>query len=133
MQAKDGRVAKFMPHFASPYNVLKAYPELSLYTLQLPPSSKAHPTFHISHLWPHIVNDNELFPSQAYHPPQPLITADSSTEYFIKQILDRQSRSRGHQFLVRWMGYGPEHNLWLPRSKLINTKALEKWEAENQA
>lgn len=31
------------------------------------------------------------------------------------------------------MGYGPEHNLWLLRPELINTEALEKWEAENQA
>ena len=63
VQAKDGRVAKFMPHFDGPYNVLKAYPESSLYMLQLPPSSKAHPTFHVSHLWPHIANNNKLFPS----------------------------------------------------------------------
>lgn len=57
------QVAKFMPRFDGPYNVLKAHPEGSSYTLQLLPSSKAHPTFHVSHLWPHIVNDNELFPS----------------------------------------------------------------------
>jgi hypothetical protein len=133
IQAKDGHVAKFMPCFDGLYNVLRAYPESSLYTLQLPASSKAHPMFHVSHLQTHILNDDELFPARAHHPPQLLVTVNGTTEYFIDQILDRRPRSRGHQYLVQWMGYRPEHDLWLPKSELIDTEALAKWEAENRS
>ncbi|RDB19549.1 hypothetical protein Hypma_013368 [Hypsizygus marmoreus] len=50
IQAKDGRVAKFMPRFDGPYTVLKAFPESSLYTLALPENSHIHPSFHSSQL-----------------------------------------------------------------------------------
>lgn len=42
IQAKDGRVAKFMPRFDGPYKILQAFPESSSYKLQLPPTMKAH-------------------------------------------------------------------------------------------
>ena len=50
MQVKDRRMAKFMPRFDGLYEILKAYPESLAYTLQLPSTSKSHPTFHVSHL-----------------------------------------------------------------------------------
>ena len=89
MQVKDGHVAKFMPRFDRPYEIIKAHPESSSYTLKLPPSSKAHPTFHVLHLQKHVPNDDELFLSQALHPQQPLVTANGTTEYFIDKIIDR--------------------------------------------
>ena len=42
MQKKDGRVAKFMPKFDGPFEVTTAFPETSMYTLQLPDSSNIH-------------------------------------------------------------------------------------------
>lgn len=62
MQQKDGRVAKFMPRFDGPYDILEAYPESSTYKLLLPTSAKQHPNFHVSQLRRHIPNDPELFP-----------------------------------------------------------------------
>jgi len=35
-QKKEGCVAKFMPHFARPYTITRAFPESSMYTLHLP-------------------------------------------------------------------------------------------------
>jgi hypothetical protein len=32
----------------------------------------------------------------------------------IDKIIDQRTRGRGKQFLVRWLGYGPEADLWLP-------------------
>jgi hypothetical protein len=48
MQAKDGRVVKFMPRFDRPFEVTHAYPESSIYTLLLPEATKIHRTFHSS-------------------------------------------------------------------------------------
>lgn len=50
LQAKSGQVAKFMPRFDGPYEVMKSFPETSDYMLELPRSSKVFPTFHSSHL-----------------------------------------------------------------------------------
>lgn len=129
MQAKDGRVAKFMPRFDGPYKILRAYPDTSSYTLELPPTSKQFPTFHSSQLQPFVANDDNLFPSRSLTKPPPILTPDGQTEYFIDKILDERPRGRGRQYLVRWSGYGPESDLWLPGSELADTLALEQWES----
>jgi hypothetical protein len=129
--AKDGRVAKFMPRFDGPYEVTQVFLDSLSYRLHLPPTTKAHPMFHVAQLHTHVPNDDDLFPGRAHIAPKPLVTADGSTEYFIDKILDRRPKGRRHQFLVRWTGYGPEHDLWLPWSELLETEALATYEADN--
>jgi hypothetical protein len=114
MQKKDGRVAKFMPRFDGPFEVTTAFPEASTYTLHLPDSSRTHRTFHSSLLRPHIENNDELFPSRALERPGPIVTEDGEVEYYIDEIIDERTCGRGKQYLVQWMGYGPESDLWLP-------------------
>jgi hypothetical protein len=65
MQAGSGHVAKLMPQWDGPYTIVKAHPETSLYTLDLPASFTIHPTFHVSHLKPFRENDDDAFPSRA--------------------------------------------------------------------
>ncbi|RDB23205.1 Transposon Tf2-9 polyprotein [Hypsizygus marmoreus] len=129
MQAKDGRVAKFMPRFDGPYEITRAYPESSLYTLHLPESTHIHPSFHSSQLRKYTENDNILFPARTLPRPGPVVTADGASEYFIEKIIDERPRGRGKQYLVRWMGYAADSDLWLPRSELKDTTALDLWEA----
>ena len=73
MQAKNGHIAKFMPQYDGLYDIIQAYPENSSYKLVLPPTSKAHPMFHIAHLQSYIPNNDTLFPEQASNPPKPLV------------------------------------------------------------
>ena len=133
MQAKDGRVAKFMPRFDGPFEVLKAYPESSTYTLHLPEYSRIHRTFHSSLLRPYIENDPELFPGRTLERPGPIVTAEGEIEYFIDNIIDQRTRGRGKQYLVRWLGYGPESDLWLPRRELADTAAYAEWLKTHEA
>jgi hypothetical protein len=111
IQAKDRCVAKFMPQFDDPYDILEAFPLTLLYKIKLPPTSTVHPTFHISHLHPYIPNDDDLFPNHAHHGPKPLLAKDGTPKYFIDKIVDCQPRGWGHQFLVCWSGYRHEHDL----------------------
>ncbi len=62
-----GQAKKLLPLFIGPYEVLRAHPGTSTYTLRLPPELEVwgiHPTFHVSQLATHEPNDLLLFPGQ---------------------------------------------------------------------
>ena len=127
MQKKDGHVAKFMPCFNGLFKVTSAFPKSSTYMLWLPESSKILWTFHSSLLQPHFENDNELFPSQALDSPGPIMTEDGEVEYYIDKIINEWTRSWSKQYLVWWLGYGPESDLWLPWCELADTDVYAEW------
>lgn len=133
IRARDGRVAKFMPRFDGPYEILKAFPDSSLYTLRLPENSKLCPSFHASQLRPFLANNDDLFPHRRLARPGPIVTPSGSEEYFIDRILDERPRGRGKQYLVRWLGYGPDSDLWLPGRELADSEALDAWESRATA
>lgn len=129
IQRKDGRAAKFMPRFDGPFIVKRAFPDSSLYTLEMPGTARVHPTFHVSLLRKFVSNNADLFPLRERSIPGPVLTDEGRTEFFIDRIVDERRRGRGKQYLVRWTGEGPEGDLWLPRSELVNAECLDKWES----
>ncbi|KAI0074322.1 hypothetical protein K474DRAFT_1579364, partial [Panus rudis PR-1116 ss-1] len=88
------------------------------------------PTFHASLLKPFVPNDPVLFPSREHEQPPP-ITVDGHDEYFVDRVLDRRRRGVGFQYLVRWRGYGPEHDQWLRGADLKDVQALHDYLFEN--
>jgi hypothetical protein len=125
------RAAKFMPRHDGPYTVVRAFPEKSEYTLQLPNNPTTFPGFHASLLKPFVANDAELFPSREFSRPPPILTDQGTEENLIDKIIDARKRGRGKQYLVRWIGFGKDHDEWLPRKELEETEALEIWEQQN--
>jgi hypothetical protein len=123
----EHRVAKFMPRYEV-YKVIKTHPEFSTYTLDIPTSSGVDPTFHAMELLPFHENDEEKYPSRQFSRPGPVINEDGEEEYEVEEILDSRRRGRGMSYFVRWRGYGPEDDCWLPRSQLIDCEALDRWE-----
>jgi len=81
----------------------------------------------VSLLKQHHVNNNELFPTQRLAQPGPIITDQGLKEFFMDKIIDSHQHGRGWQFLVHWLGYGPEHDLWIASSELNNCEALDQW------
>jgi hypothetical protein len=120
-----------MPRFDGPYEITAAFPEKSVYTLRLPNNPTSYPGFHASLLKPFILNDPDLFPNRALVKPGIVVTEDGSEETLIDRIVDARRRGRGIQYLVRWVGYGKDHDEWLPRKALEDTAALDVWEADN--
>ena len=124
-------VAKFMPRNDGPYTITHTFPERSEYTLKLPNNPNTFPGFHAHLLKRYIPNDPLLFPDREPARPQPIITEDGTEEWYIDKIVDARRHGRGVQYLVRYKGYGKEHDEWCPGSEMAETDTLERWEEEN--
>jgi hypothetical protein len=55
------------------------------------------------------------------------VTNKGLEEFLVEEIIDSRRRSCGWQFLVCWLEYGPEHDLWITLSELINCEVLDQW------
>jgi len=123
----EKRVAKFMLRYDGPYTIINIDEDHSTVTLNLPNSPNIFPVFHTSEVLPYIESDTSLFPSRHLEEPPPIITPDRHEEYFIDKILDAHRQGRGYQYLIRWSGYGMEHDEWLLGSELQDCEALDRW------
>src|ERR1700683_497820 len=123
----EHRVAKFFPRYDGPYVVIDSHATTSSYTLELPNSPNIFPTFHASELKRFFPNDSTLFPSRELPQPGPILTSNGLEEFHVQEIIDSRRRGRGYQFLVRWTGYGPDHDRWLSTAALNDCEALDKW------
>lgn len=127
MQTGDKRVGKFMVRFDGPYRVLRANPESSVYTLDLPKNMRIFPTFHASLLKPYHANRADLFPGRHLPKPGPIVTPDGVEEWTVERIVDRRTRGRGHQYLLRWEGWGPGADSWVPGAVARELAAYDRW------
>ena len=122
-------VAKFFPRFDSPFEITNHHPETSSYMLDMPNSPNTYPTYHAAELKRHHANDTDLFPSRELPRPGPIVSPDGLEEYHVQEVLNSRKRGRGHQYLVRWTGYGPEHDHWIASHDFQDCETLDKWEA----
>ena len=120
-----------MPQFDGPFTVTDAFPTRSVYTITMPNAPEAYPSFHTSLLKPFVPNDPNLFPSQSQTHPGTVVT-EKGEEWFIERIVDERKWGRGYQYLVRWVGEGPETEVWLPRTELENCEVLDVWLKERK-
>jgi hypothetical protein len=60
------------------------------------------------------------------------VFVEDEEEYFVDRILDERKQGRGVQYLVRWLGYGPEEDRWLPGRELAECEALDIWLAKQE-
>jgi hypothetical protein len=118
-----------MPRFDGPYLVTNSFPETSTVTLDIPHAPNIFPTFHTSHVKPFIPNDNLKFPSRTLERPGPInIQPDGCPEYRVDKIIDHKKTSHGNiKYLVRWFGYGPEDDVWIPGHELQDNGALDDY------
>ena len=121
------RVAKSMPRYDGPWEIIEAWPETLSYKLKLPNSTNIFPTFHTSQIKPFTPNDNEHFPSRKNtNIPKPVLV-NGELENYVKHILDYKKVNKRPLYLICWIGFGLEHNEWLPASMLEENEALDRW------
>ena len=106
-----------------PFKILEKLGHAS-FKLELPEAWKnLHPVFHESLITKYV---GPFARHQERAPPPPPTIVDDHEEYEIEEILDSRKFGRGVSYLVKWVGYGREHNSWIPRKHLGNAAgALE--------
>ena len=113
MRSKMSR--KLAPRYVGPFEILKAV-GVRAFKLKLPEHVRMHNVFHVSAIKPYHTDG----PYQP--PPLPeLIDGDPEWEVdFIENTRLVGGRPESRQYLVHWLGFGPEHATWEPLRNLKN-------------
>ncbi|KAJ3780360.1 hypothetical protein GGU10DRAFT_236833, partial [Lentinula aff. detonsa] len=104
--------------------VIKAYPEMSHYTLSIPTQPNLFPLFYIDQLKRWTPHNGHLFPGREYAWPSPVMV-DGLEEFMIECILNSCKRGRSWQFLVCWSRQPASEDHWLSYASLRDCAALD--------
>jgi hypothetical protein len=105
---------KLLPRRLGPFTVVQCINPVA-YKLALPATmSKVHPVFHVSLLTPY-TDGGRVQPA-----PAPVVLADGALDYEVEAVIGHRFVGRGRklQYLIKFKGYGHEHNEWLPPANL---------------
>ena len=123
LRLKSPGARKLLPKFIGPFAVVARVGAVA-YRLAVPECLRIHDVFHVSLLARYIAGKD-------YKPPPLPIVVDGALEYEVERVLMHRSRSSGrktvHDYLIKWQGYGPEHNSWEPESNLPSELINEYW------
>ena len=117
IRLKNPGAKKLSPRWIALYKVTCRTCKVA-YELLLPENLKIDDVFHDSLLHPYL-SDGTV------HPPPPILI-EGEDEFEIDSILDHRDKRlrKGHarEYLVKWTGYGPEHNTWEPENNMQHCK-----------
>ena len=127
---KNQPSSKFKQRWIGPYTIRRVVSPVA-YELLLPRTLKIHPVFHVSLLKPYVEDTINPAPPA---PPAPIVNDDGEEEFYVEEILNHRVRRFGRtprlEFLVRWTGYGPDADEYLPLADVQETVAYDRYEQE---
>jgi len=86
-------------------------------TLDVAPNT-IHPTVNVSRVKPYR-DDNGRFPGRKdWFLPPPVVQIDGQDAWTVEAFMARRKRGKTVQYLVRWAGYPPDADSWLPAAQL---------------
>jgi hypothetical protein len=114
--------AKFGHRQLGPYRVKRKVGPIS-YRLELPRTlSRLHPVFPVIKL---SLAEPDPFPGRVPAPPPPPVLVDGEEEFEVEKVLDSRIRYRRLEYLIKWRGYGAEHNSWSAHYNVHAAKAID--------
>ena len=113
---------KFDDRWFGPFPIVKILSS-NTYQLKLTPAFKRiRPVFNVNLL--RKVSPDEIAERPKPSHPEPEINNEGELEYEVEEVLDSRLFRRQLQYLMKWKGYGPEHNEWIPEENAANSKEL---------
>lgn len=128
IRLKSPGTHKLLPRYIGPFTVAKRVGNVA-YQLELPSTMKMHNVFHVSLLKPYHSDGS-------YQPPPPLFVLDDDLYYEVEAVLQhkdvrRKGVTKGYTtryYLIKWKGYGHEHNTWEPEDNLTQGALDSYWD-----
>ena len=122
---------KLSNQWVGPFKVLKKVGNLA-YRLDLPGNMRIHPVISIAQLEPATDQSDDPYARTMPPPPpveeeiddNPALTAKQFKPYEIERLLERRGEGEKAKYLVKWKGYGREHNVWYPVHALAKSQEL---------
>jgi len=100
---------KFKQRFVGHFKIVAEISPVVTFELELPGTLRVHPVFHVSLLRPY----NAPGPEQSNaERPAPIFEHD--VQWKVDTLLDKRIVRGTTQYLVRWEGFGPEDDSWVP-------------------
>ncbi|CAI5460826.1 unnamed protein product [Closterium sp. Yama58-4] len=116
--------SKLRPRFCGPF-LVEAQVTPVTFRLRLPDTWKLHNAFHVQLLKPY-KDPNQQFQGRQLPPPPPVLVQDEP-EYEIERVLTHRRRGgKTLEFLMRWKGYDPIEESWLPEADMGNARRALK-------
>ena len=124
LSTRNIRVNQHLPsklhrHWIEPYRVAKVISPVA-YGLDLPPTWRIHPVFHVSNL--KRFHRSEEFEREE-RPPSPIVV-DGEEEYEVEAILRHKGKGARRLYLVMWKGYLIIEASWELESHLRNAPLI---------
>ena len=118
--------AKLAPRRYSPFPIDKKLSPVT-YRLTLPPSMRIHLVFHVDLLTRY--RETEAHGPNYEKPPPEII--EGEPEWEVEKIINSRlhGRYKKLQFLVRWKGFPPSEDSWVPESDLSAPELIEDFYA----
>ena len=117
---------KLADRYAGPFRIEKTIGHQA-YKLELPDKWRIHPVFHVSLLEPH--RQREGVDPGAHIEPD--IASDGGEDWEVEAVLNERMYRKAKQYLVRWKGWTPAYDQWLPEGELTNAKdALRTFQSQ---
>ena len=99
------------------------------YRLKLPHWMKQlHPVFNVVKLTPAPEDPITGWRVEDHPPP---IVIDREAEWEVEEILDSRWHQRRFQYLIKWKGYGREHNSWESASKVSAPELIAEFHCKH--
>ena len=108
-----------------PFKIIEKINNLA-YRLELLPVMKIHFVMSVTQLELKSSNQNLYNRLTSDEPPPVTEEGDDDTEksYIIERLLERRTSREKTQYLIKWLGYGPAHNVWYDVDDLADAQDL---------
>ncbi|GJP86628.1 hypothetical protein CLOP_g16628 [Closterium sp. NIES-67] len=112
--------SKLRPCFCGPF-LVEAQVTPVTFRLRLLATEKIHNAFHVQLLKPYR-DPNTIFVGRQPPPPPPVLV-QNKPEYEVESVLAHRRRRNGTvELLIRWKGYDPSEDSWVPESDMGNAR-----------